>query len=98
METREKIVPSSGATLLLHDFVNCYGLMIAYLIIIAIAVANGFRFQIAEKARGFAADIVLTTPGEDIINTVNPINADLSYKSKIEELPFVENVFPVSYK
>lgn len=67
-------------------------------IIIAIAVANGFRFQIAEKARGFAADIVLTTPGEDIINTVNPINADLSYKSKIEELSFVENVFPVSYK
>lgn len=67
-------------------------------IIVAIAVANGFRFQIADKARGFAADVVLAVPGEDIANTVHPVNSDLSYLDKIKELPFVNGVYGVSYK
>lgn len=67
-------------------------------IIIAIAVANGFRYQIADKARGFAADVTLATPGEDITNTVHPINSDLSYLSHIKSLPFVSGIYGVSYK
>ena len=36
-------------------------------IIVACAVAGGFRKEIMDKARGYSSDIVLAAPGEEII-------------------------------
>ncbi len=67
-------------------------------IVIAVAVSNGFRREISDKARGFAGDIVLSEPGLDIAGESGPVGQDLSYKAKIEELPFVERVEGVAYR
>lgn len=67
-------------------------------IIVAVAVSNGFRSEIGNKARGFAGDVVLAEPGLEITSESGPVPADLSYRNKLEELPFVERVSPVAYK
>ena len=67
-------------------------------VIIAVAVSNGFREEIGGKARGFAGDIVLAEPGMDIAGESGPVNSKLSYKGKIEGLPFVERVEGVAYR
>ncbi|MBQ7773876.1 MAG: ABC transporter permease [Bacteroidales bacterium] len=65
-------------------------------IIVATAVSNGFRSEIGGKARGFSGDIVLASPGEDIVGESGPVR--ISYKERIRELPFVERVEGVSYR
>lgn len=67
-------------------------------IIIAVAVSNGFRSEIGNKARGFAGDVVLAEPGLDIVSESGPVTAELSYREKLEELPFVDRVSTVAYK
>ena len=65
--------------------------------IIAIAVAGGFRNEIREKASGFTGDITLQAPGVDITNHLYPI-APLSYMEKLDSLPFIESISPVNYR
>ena len=48
-------------------------------IIIAVAVSNGFRNEIGGKARGFMGDITLAEPGMEITGESGPVSADLSY-------------------
>ena len=67
-------------------------------IIVAVAVSNGFRAEIGGKARGFAGDVVLAEPGMEIAGESGPVNGNLSYIGKIDELPFVEGVSSVAYR
>lgn len=67
-------------------------------IIIAVAVSNGFRNEISGKARGFMGDITLAEPGMEITGESGPVTADLSYIHELEELPFVERISGVSYR
>lgn len=67
-------------------------------IIIAVAVSNGFRKEIGGKAKGFMGDITLAEPGMEITGESGPVTADLSYMHKLEELPFVERISGVSYR
>ena len=67
-------------------------------IIIAVAVSNGFRDEIGGKARGFMGDITLAEPGMEITGESGPVTAELSYLGKIAELPFVERISGVSYR
>ncbi len=43
------------------------GISIA-IMILAIAIANGFRKEVKEKASGFNGDITLSSPGVEIVN------------------------------
>ena len=72
------------------------GISIA-IMIISIAIANGFRSEIREKASGFNGDITLSAPGIDITNHQYPIRA-LPFIGKIDSLPEVESVHPVAYR
>ncbi len=72
------------------------GLSIAVMIL-AIAIANGFRSEIHQKASGFNGDIVLTAPGVDIRNHLFPIKP-LSFIDKIDSLPYIGNIQPVTYR
>ena len=67
-------------------------------IIIAVAVSNGFRNEIGGKARGFMGDITLAEPGMEITGESGPVSADLSYLQELEELPLVERINGVSYR
>jgi ABC-type transport system, involved in lipoprotein release, permease component len=68
------------------------------IIIISIAVSNGFRKEIRYKVRGFASDIVISAPGADVMSGEYPINYNLSGIKEVRELPYVESVSPVSYR
>ncbi|MBR5856849.1 MAG: ABC transporter permease [Bacteroidales bacterium] len=72
------------------------GLSIA-IMIVAIAIAGGFRSEIWEKASGFSGDITLQAPGVDITNHQYPIKP-LSYTKELSALPFVESLQAVSYR
>lgn len=72
------------------------GISIAVMII-AIAVANGFRGEIREKASGFNGDITLSAPGIDITNHLYPIKP-LSFADKIDSLEQVKRIQPVAYR
>lgn len=72
------------------------GISVAVMII-AIAIANGFRGEIREKASGFNGDITLSAPGIDITNHLYPIKP-LSFTDKIDSLPQVERIQPVAYR
>ena len=72
------------------------GISIAVMIV-AIAIANGFRGEIREKASGFNGDITLSAPGIDITNHLYPIKP-LSFAGKIDSLPQVERIHPVAYR
>lgn len=72
------------------------GISIAVMII-SIAIANGFRSEIREKASGFNGDITLSAPGIDITNHLYPIKP-LPFIGKIDSLPEVESVQPVAYR
>lgn len=65
--------------------------------IVACAVADGFRNEIREKARGYSGDIVLAAPGEDIIASEQPVKHPLSYLQEMEMLEFVGSINEVSY-
>ena len=64
------------------------------IIIIALAVAGGFRNEIWKKASGFSGEITLQAPGVEITNHLYPI-APLSCIDKIETLEGVASVEPV---
>lgn len=66
-------------------------------IIIACAVADGFRSEIKEKARGYSSDIVLTIPGEEVVTNTQPVRYPLSYLDKLEGLEFVGSIKGVAY-
>lgn len=72
------------------------GLSIA-IMILSIAVANGFRSEIRDKASGFNGDITLSAPGIDIQNHSFPIKP-LSFLPQLDSLKYIENIQPVAYR
>lgn len=66
-------------------------------IIVACAVAGGFRKEILDKARGYSSDIVLAAPGEEIIACTKPVKHPLSYLKELEGLEFVGSIKGVAY-
>lgn len=72
------------------------GISIAVMIL-AIAIANGFRSEIREKAAGFSGDATLSAPGVEIVQYQYPIKS-LPFINKIDSLPFVKTVQPVAYR
>ncbi len=72
------------------------GISVAVMLL-AIAIANGFRCEIREKASGFSGDINLSAPGIDITNHLYPIKA-LSFADKIDSLEYVKKIQPVAYR
>lgn len=72
------------------------GLSVA-IMILSIAVANGFRNEIREKASGFNGDITLSAPGVDIQSHQYPIKP-LSFLTELDSLQYIKNIQPVAYR
>ena len=67
-------------------------------IIVAVAVSNGFRSEIGGKARGFMGDMTLAEPGLEITGESGPVTSELTYMEKLLELPYMERISGVSYR
>lgn len=79
--------------------IACISVAISILVMfVAIAISEGFRKEIGEKAVGFSGDILFTVPGQDYTTDRWPLNSDLSYLPQIRELPELKSVNKVAYK
>ena len=67
-------------------------------ILMAVAISEGFKSEIGKRAAGFTGDILLTVPGADYMNDVYPLDAELSYLPEIERIPEVRSVSETAYK
>ena len=67
------------------------------IMILAIAISNGFRNEVREKASGFNGDMVLSAPGVDITNHLFSLKP-LSFIDSIASLDYVKSVHPIAYR
>lgn len=67
-------------------------------ILMAVAISEGFRREIGKRAAGFTGEILITVPGMDYMNDVYPLQADLSYLPEIKAVPGVRSVSETAYK
>lgn len=66
--------------------------------IVAVAVVDGFKSEIRAKATGFMGSVVMSVPGETSLNETTPFSRDLSYIDAIDSLDFVSSVSGVAYR
>lgn len=66
--------------------------------IIAVAVASGFRSEIRSSLSSVAGDVLITRPDLNVIDEERPIEMFPAYLSHIQELECVESVMPVIYR
>ena len=66
--------------------------------VIAIAVVNGFKAEIRAKATGFMGSATLVAPGQSPMNEGYPFADSLSYKEALDSLRCVESVSAVAYR
>lgn len=62
--------------------------------LLAIAISDGFKYEIREKAIGFSGGIVLNSPGIEVTTYQYPIVSDLSYMADIKKIKGIKSVLP----
>ncbi len=78
--------------------IACFSIAISMIVmIIAIAISDGFKKEIGEKAVGFSGEILFTVPGQEITNDKYPLNYDFSYLEDIKAIKQVKSFDPVVY-
>ena len=67
-------------------------------VIVAVAVSSGFRYELRNGLSEMTGDIQLTMVDINYLDETSPVNARQSYMPYIEELEGVESVAPVIYR
>ena len=66
--------------------------------VVAIAVVDGFKSEIRAKATGFMGSAALVPPGQSPLNEGYPFTDSISYASALDSLRCVESVSAVAYR
>lgn len=66
--------------------------------IIAAAVASGFRNELRHGLSSMYGDLQLTIPGSDFIDEKSPVSTEQSYIDDIRSMPEVKEITPVIYR
>lgn len=66
-----------------------------FVVIIAVAVSAGFRYEIRGGISKMAGDILLTSPDFNYLDEKSPLSVNQSYIPKLDSLEGVEQVSPV---
>lgn len=66
--------------------------------ILAVAISDGFKNEIKNKASGFSGEIMLHSPGVDIWTSQYPVLRNPSFVTDILALPQVKSVYPYVYR
>lgn len=81
------------------SFIAGFTVALSSLIMIcAIAVSDGFKKEIREKATGFSGAIIVNTPGFDISAAQYPIDLSAQPFEKIAKIKGVDRLLPFCYK
>ena len=72
---------------------------VSYLVmIIAVAVSSGFRYEIRQGLSSISGDIQLTPPNLNVLDNTRPIEREAAYLPYVREVPGVKSVEPVIYR
>lgn len=72
---------------------------VSYLVmIIAVAVSSGFRYEIRQGLSSISGDIQLTPPNLNVLDNSRPIEREAAYLPYVLEVPGVKSVEPVGYR
>ena len=66
--------------------------------ILAVSISSGFRYELREGISAMTGDIQITPPDQNVLDESSPIEADPEYKEAVLELDAVEQIHPVVYK
>ena len=66
--------------------------------VLAIAISDGFKFEIRTKATGFSGEVILNSPGIEQTSNRYPITKKLSYIKEIESLKEVKSLHGYAYR
>lgn len=66
--------------------------------IIAVAVASGFRSEIRDSLSSVSGDIMLAPPSMNVLDESRPIDASPSYLELLSDMDEVEDIVPVVYR
>ncbi len=66
--------------------------------VLAIAISDGFKYEIKTKATGFSGEIILNSPGIEQTSNRYPITKNLSYLKDIKALKEVKNIQGYAYR
>lgn len=66
--------------------------------VLSVAVSDGFKSEIKEKAAGFSGEIMLHSPGVEITTNQYPVTSQLSFMGEIREDNRVASVHPYAYR
>ncbi|MFA6335343.1 MAG: FtsX-like permease family protein [Bacteroidales bacterium] len=69
-----------------------------FVMVLAIAVSDGFKHEIRTKAIGFSGEIILNSPGVESTTNLFPITNDLSYINDLKALPEVRTIQSFAYR
>jgi len=68
------------------------------IMIVAVAVVDGFKSEIRARATGFMGSVVMTVPGETPMNESSPFSRELSYLPSLDSIKFIESIAGVAYR
>ena len=66
--------------------------------ILAIAILDGFKKEIRLKASGLSGEIILHSPGVDVTTSLYPIDTEYEYLKEIEEIRGVDALHSFAYR
>jgi lipoprotein-releasing system permease protein len=66
--------------------------------ILAVAISSGFRYEIREGISSVAGDIQLTPPDQNVLDETSPVEANPEYLASIRQIEGVESIYPVVYR
>ena len=67
-------------------------------IILAVAILDGFKKEIRSKASGLSGEIILHGPGVDMTTSLYPVDADYKYLNDISDIDGVNALYPFAYR
>lgn len=76
-----------------------FSIAVSYMVmIIAVAVASGFRYEVRDALSRTVGDIQLSPSGLSLFDEARPVDANPSYLPLLREVKGVESVTPVVYR
>ena len=66
--------------------------------ILAVSISSGFRYEIRKGISSVVGDIQLTPPDQNVLGEASPIEASPDYIPALEELEGISSIVPVVYR
>lgn len=88
-----------AARLRLKGWIAMICIAVSFLVmIIAVAIASGYRNEVRNSLSSLSGDVMVTSPGMNVLDEGRPVDAVPSYLNRLLEINSVDKVEPVVYR